>query len=86
MAINLNVLPPGAGSYEVPFYEAQAISVGVPFAACRSISSGGASQDITITLASGNSVIFKAVPVGTILSVAATNVTVAANGNLVALY
>ncbi len=86
MALNPNITQPGKLTYRAPNYDSQAIVVNTPFTACKAIYSGGASQDITVTLVSGNSVTFVAVPIGTTLPVAATNVTAAANGNLLALY
>jgi hypothetical protein len=70
--------------YDAPYYDAVAIVVNTPFTPCRAIYNGSA-QDITVTMVSGNSVTLKTAPVG-IIPVAATNVTVAASGNLVALY
>ena len=85
MAINLNVLPPGANGYEIPYYEAGAIVVNTPFIACRGIYFGNGGN-ATIVMVSGNSVTFTAVPTGTFLPVAATNVSAATASNLVALY
>ena len=51
----------------------------------RAIYNGTAAQDVTVLMQNGDSVLFKAVPIG-ILPVRATKVTVAASGTLVALY
>lgn len=86
MSLVPGIANPGLLEYRAPYVDSQAIVVNTPFTPCRAIYSGGAAQDITVTLVSGNSVTFVAVPLGTVLPVAATNVTVAANGLLLALY
>ena len=85
MALNPNAAPYGSNVYEQPLYDGAAIVVGTPFPPCKAIYNGTAAQDITVTMLSGNSVAFKAMPIG-IFEIACTNVTVGVGGNLVALY
>ena len=67
------------------YYDGAAIVVNTPFPVCKGIYIGGAGN-LTVTLVSGSSVTFTAPPVGTILPVAATNVSAATATLMVALY
>ncbi len=46
----------------------------------------GAAGSVTVTMASGDSITFAAVPAGTILPIQVTHVTTAAGGSVLALY
>lgn len=85
MALNPNILPVGPLQYDTPFMDAQAVVGGTAFAPCRAIYNGTATQTLAITFVSGNKVSFVAVPVGTVLPVAATLVD-AVITNVLALY
>ena len=85
MALNPSAAPTGLNEYANPYYDGQAITVGTPFTSCRGIYIGGAGN-LTVTLLSGNSITFNGALAGTILNIAATNVSAATATNMVALY
>lgn len=79
-------VPAGVNVYDAPYYDAQSISVGTAFPPCRGIYNPTASNNLTITMASGQSASWTSVPAG-IIPIAATNITVAGTGTgLLALY
>jgi hypothetical protein len=76
----------GSQHYDIPYTEAVAITAGAtPFAPTRALYVGGAGS-VTVTMLSGTSVAFGAVPAGTTIQIGITAFTAGSATSVVALY